>query len=510
MSTSLKPILIGLGLAAIAVMVWIRSDAHIPVGDELRYFYSFTDTADGSYFNFKAVKPVTCFSDICHSLVNHYNHVNGRIPVHAAQYFFSAIASPRFIYPLNALILVALIAAFVRLTTRVPSSRTNPWTWLLATAMFLYLFPAPSRLWYSLNLSVNYLWPSLATVAMLLVWRRATLGAGFNSVAVKAAIVVAALLAGWSNEGFSLPLCGAMVITVIAAPRRLLGKTWWFILPLGIGCLMLIASPGNWHRASAAVDNNVASSFTTVIARLKLLWIALAAAAVAAFVNRRALVALVKANSLVVIALALAIGFGTVAHTAPRAFTGIELLAAILLGRATFDRLGSRRLALCGVLALAMLVHQGFITAEVIRQNNRIKDVVNRFVNEPTGTVAYDYREPSTALAPWVYTLKPLSRDTEYEWSWLGYSLTDGRRPIVAIDADAFDLIPKADYSTHRFVKVGNMMVSRAADVKTWVIPATDANGTRLQVRVNRFTHPADNLPYAYLVTADTTLTISY
>lgn len=433
-SVLFSPVIWGIAFAsAVAVCFYIRSASHICVGDELRYFYRFNLIRGENYFNFSNLQPVESLKDILDSQVNHYITVNGRTLVHAIEQFFSGITGVAWFYPINTIVFLLTLLLFGEVTVGGWKRRKTA-VYVFSAAVFLYLFPVPGRLWLSINLALNYLWPSCAALGWLLVMRRLLSGSRPGVVAL-CAIVLLSLFLGWSNEAFSLPLSGAAGVWMLLNVKKFRGAILAAVVALWTGALIMLCSPGNWLRADSGVEH--IDSFFTVLCQLHIFWLTLAIGLLALTFRPRRFIDFIKDNYVVATALALAVMIGIVAHTASRAFTGIELFSAVLFVRGIrrLVRIDDRVLVgLSVVMALAIITHQIFVTIEHCRQYESISNAVRDYNESVTGTVIYSYEAPPVWAAPFVYTQVPTSEGADYEWRLLGISLSHTtRKPFTAL-----------------------------------------------------------------------------
>lgn len=480
-----------------SLAMYLRAISHINIGDELRYYYKFELTPGQNYFNFNNLKPVKTTSDVIDSQINHYRCVNGRIPVHFIQQWLSAKRGMRVFHVINAIVLAATMLLLMRLCLgRVRSEYAMA---ALAVALaIMYLFPAPARLWSSVNLSLNYLWPSCATLAVLLVLRL-TLDDELHLSAAKSLLLIPlGLFTGWSNEAFSFPLSGALALYFALNLRQFRRNQLMLVIPLWIGALAMLASPGNWIRASQAVEH--IDSFITVLMQLHIIWLLAATALVAAIVRPRRTLRFCRDNYVIITALLLAIGMGVVAHTAPRAFTAIELYSAILLLRASaplFRPLSTlpRRTAFAAILLL-FAAHQTAVTVENRRQYISIRQALQDYIDSPTGTVRYNYRPAPAILAPFVYTQVPTTEGADYEWRLLGISRCGaGKNSFMALDPQVYDNIdsvrtPDRSDPLYPFTRLGRSLVAPADSLTTTRYRAVDSRGRSFTIARRRFFSP--------------------
>lgn len=469
-------------LAAIAVMAYLRSIHHICVGDELRYFYCFDLKPGENYFNFSNLKLVDDFKDVWDSQINHYLRVNGRSLVHTSEQIFSGIIGVKWFYPINVAILLLTMWLFISFTTP-RNLRTRPASILITVFLFLYLFPAPARLWYSINLASNYLWPACAFLGVGLCFRRMCCG-WQPGILASIAIALLSFFLGWSNEAFSFPYSGALAIYLIANFRHIKRRYWIVALPLWGGACMMLCSPGNWQRAGNEVEH--ISTLATVLFQLKLIWILLATAAIAAIVRPWKTWHFIKSNYVVITSLALALCMGVIAHTAPRAFTAVELFSAILLMRAivpvpSFH--GKLASILCVCAATAIIAHQTVVTIHHHAQYVAIKQTVKAYETSTTGIVPYNPPPVPPLIKPFVYTQVPASEGADYEWRLLGLSRNKSKKTFTPLTPRTLtalsSLSPDSGYTFIEGGVFSRMDSKPPSKVKVMLDNGTEATLTR-------------------------------
>lgn len=424
--------------AAVLVMFWIRSTAHIPAGDEMRYYYTF-EMKDGetNYFNFREMHPIEHPWQVIPSMANHYMHANGRVVVHTLEQFLSFGKWMEVFYVVNTGMFLLMLWLFIRLAVPV-TQRQNPWVWLTTLFIFLYLFPTPGRLWVSVNLALNYLWPSILTLCVLIMWRsKREHCPEWKRLAIMSLI---SLLAGACNEAFSIPLCGALCILLIFRWRKTPKYKLWLLIPLSLGCVFLLASPGNWNRVSAAT--NIFSSYWEVLSQLWVVWILLVTLFGFMIYRREEMTRVIRRHMPSALALFFSLLFGVMAHTASRAFTAIELFSAVLLMNLIVKYLPApSRILSFTILATFIVVHQVFITAEHVKQYRSIVAVTEQFKSQPNFALEYQYQAPPRWLEPYVYYQVPVTQGAYYEWNILGHHYSQGKRMLNAVDSQTLRAI---------------------------------------------------------------------
>lgn len=496
--------IVALFIVAIAMMMLQRMNQHLLIGDELRYCYRFDLKEGETYFRFQKIRPVETLQDVGESMVNHYEYVNGRLPVHATEQIFSCLLDIRIFYILNTLVFLLALWQATILTTRYDSR----WRMLPIVAVaFLYLFPVPGRLWLSINLSLNYLWPSVAMMLLLPIAIRLA-RRGSPTPLQKLLVIILSFLFGWSNEAFSFPFAGMLILFMLkdALKTRRIHKrgepdewklrfdrkrVWFVMAPLLAGVIVMGCSPGNWQRAGVATD--IFGTYLNVLLELRIIWLLIiTVVAMSVFRkgrrflrNRLLRPALCQ---MLLTTLLISLVFGIVAHTASRSMTGIELISLLLL-----LRLIPQRFPLwisIAVMALAV-VHQTAVTFEHKRHWLAIHNAVERYRTDGYGTVAYDYRPSPWYLEPFVYSQIPANEGADYEWRLLGISVKgyQGYRnaPFMPLTPDVIRRLPELGGKDWKRVGPGYMRAaSPTAPIRRNVI---DTQGDTLLLTRTVFNH---------------------
>lgn len=479
---------------AVTVMFYLRSVDHVCVGDELRYFYKFNLNPGENYFNFSDLRAVHTVSDIWHSQINHYLTVNGRSLVHAIEQLFSGILGVKWFYLINTMIFLLTVSLF-EIVTASQLRRDKGVAFIISVIIFLYLFPVPGRLWFSINLALNYLWPSCAALGWMIIMFRLFDAKKIGKWAC-GGIVLLSFFLGWSNEAFSLPLSGAIGVWMLLNIKKFRGQILLAIIPLWVGAIIMLCSPGNWLRAESSVEH--IQSFLTILLQLKLFWMLAAVAVVAGVMRPHLFIGFVRSNYVLWLALAFAVCMGVVAHTAVRAFTAIELFSAVILARGVrsmikdYGRCGGVALTIVSCLVLA---HQWCVTTEHCRQYRSIVDAVKLYQTSKTGTVRYDFSESPLWLSPFVYSQVPTSEGADYEWRLLGLSRGGtSAKPFTALRTSDYDSLPglventDSTSSLFPFWKVGDSYIAVYHNGMPGRYEATLDNGSTVTISRRLFT----------------------
>ena len=187
-----------LALAAMVACVWVCNLFCIPAHDELSYAFA------GQHTPLAGECPrITTLWDIVRQQWGDYlQGTNGRVFVHGVVAAFAGFR----LYWLFDVCNTAMWFLLVWLVLREGGIRVRTVRGLVVGAAVVWWF-----LWYaetcSMNaaFAVNYLWTAVATVCMMMLWRRMT----------SWWMVPIAFFYGWSQEAFALPMVAALAGSVV-------------------------------------------------------------------------------------------------------------------------------------------------------------------------------------------------------------------------------------------------------------------------------------------------------
>lgn len=247
----MKRTLIILTLLAAGIFTFLRAWYREPVLDDITYTYVLDEdiTAPGAL-----VKKISNLKELWSSQVNHYLYVNGRTIVHSFEQLYYICFGLRSYAFMAAIIVMLLLVCVIRYSLSERERRSPLW-WVLALIALLYMFPYIHRLWFSINISSNYALPSLLMMVVLLLWRRMRQNHISNNKMWLGGII--SFLLGWSHEIFSLPVAGAMTVYYFLHCREFKKSGWILAVPLWIGAILMLISPGNWIRVADLSDHSI-------------------------------------------------------------------------------------------------------------------------------------------------------------------------------------------------------------------------------------------------------------
>lgn len=219
--------------ALLAAYVLLFSLLTVWNGDAIAYsFYIPPEGGDDCHI------PVQNLKEIWDSQINHYKIWNGRFIVHFFVQLFCGITGKTIFSICNALIWVLLVREIsLIISGGKPNIRTTSATVLFSILVF-------GSLTFSPPFAINYVWVAYVTV----LWLKQFFDVSPKGKMSLIAFALFSWIAGALHEGFSIPVCGALLIMLINGKRRLTVRQWLMGILYGIGALALIVAPGNFSR----------------------------------------------------------------------------------------------------------------------------------------------------------------------------------------------------------------------------------------------------------------------
>ncbi|NDV67949.1 DUF6056 family protein [Dysgonomonas sp. 25] len=220
-------------------------------------FPIFTD--DWVYtFIFRSDPPVriTGIREIIDSQYNHYFTWGGRFVVHLIAQFLLML-KPWMHDSLNALAFTLLLWLIYRI-----SNYNNPISPIVFVFIYflVYFFQpafAATILW--ITGSANYLWGTLIILLFIYPYYLFFRNPGYKLKGIMVAIgfFIGGILAGWTNENMAVAVLLMLVFMCFYFRRRGELPRWAVVGLIGfsIGCVLLLAAPGNYVRMEVASAN---------------------------------------------------------------------------------------------------------------------------------------------------------------------------------------------------------------------------------------------------------------
>lgn len=233
-----KRVCLGLVIVISFILIYILNILHPIFGDDWNYCL----LPDGH-------TKVKSFSDILYTQYEHYFTWGGRTVVHiiAQSLLLAGISVGDLV---NSVAYIAFTLVIYYMTNQ--SNKVRP-SLLLAINLLIWFFqPAFGSTILWITGSANYLWGTLIILCFLFPYtKQALTPTDKNSYLRSALFFFGGIIAGWTNENMAVALI-VMLIAFIGYYKLKFGRIpLWAITGLTgaiIGCVMMIAAPGNYAR----------------------------------------------------------------------------------------------------------------------------------------------------------------------------------------------------------------------------------------------------------------------
>jgi len=440
-------------LAFIAAVNGIRTFNHQFVQDEVAYLFSFKNSGtlnNGLWFD--TDKRVETIGDAVVSQIGHYKFYNGRSLVHFAEQVFSGTMPFWVFCVINSLMFALFVCLLIKL---VGPKKPNavPLCLLLTICALLYVFPENYRLWTSINHSSNYLWPATLMCLVLLALKHIHSGKTL-SLPAKIGIATLSFICGWSNEAVSLPLSGALVavLTYDILRHKSIRQRQDFIviIPEWLGTIVLLLSPGNWHRLSqttgVSTPVDILKNFLYFITEVRFLWILAVILFIWTIVNRSAVKRFIVENFFYFNITAFSLLLVVIAHTSPRSMMAGEVSCLILTIKIVVGTLSKKvpqkvLFATAVVLALPLIAHQTMLAHDTIQYHKMEKRLIAEYEQSTDGVVLFDEIDLNPLTKPFIRRIDETKGTGGGYGAMLTLQLWTGRKDVY------FNLLRNGDYS---------------------------------------------------------------
>lgn len=318
-------VIMAIVMAAFLVLNVLTPEYH----DDFVYKFMF----EGGSVNYD--HPIKSLGDIFLSQVEHYHSVNGRSIIHVFVQLFTGVLGKSVFNVINAIVFCAFIWLLHR--RRVGEARFCVST--IMTLVLVLLMPRFKDTFLWMTGSINYLWSATAALAFLFIYeKKRDKAVGWSLLP----LIVAVFMLGWTHEGITLPLGIALLIINLISLKKSHGREqglWLALAFLAGGCMAAFA-PGTIARSG--IGGGLAPSALglkffaglTVLAKLKLVYLALLAHVVGWFINRNVIKTVIKCNGHLLLAALLSLGIVfTSGLESTRTAFGLELFSLIYLLR---------------------------------------------------------------------------------------------------------------------------------------------------------------------------------
>ncbi len=338
--------------------------------------------------------PVRSIGDIFLSQLDHYCSVNGRSIVHFLVQLFSGLLGKSVFNIFNAVV----FATFLWLLQRHSRRGTASCLSVLVTLALVLLLPRFKDTFLWMTGSINYLWSAVAVLAFLLIYDKRHEQPFDKTLPLT---FVASLLIGWTHEGITLPLAAALMIINLLAIKKSRGREQglWLALALMIGGCIAALAPGTVARsgmtgglAPSALALKLITGLT-VMARLKLVYLALLASVAAWLHDRDALKRVFSRDGYLLLAVLLSLGIVFVSGMeSTRTAFGLELFSLIYLLRLLAGWQPCRGKSLqrwcCVILSIGLIIFYGLLLRHTIASWQESRNLIAQIERTTDGIIA--------------------------------------------------------------------------------------------------------------------------
>jgi len=200
-------------------------------------------------FMYGSDQRIQSFSDIFHSQYEHYFGWGGRFVVH---FICQALLMLDFFWICVINTLAYTLFIFLIYSIANKGKSLNPVVFLLChlAVWFFQVAFCPTVLWKTG--AANYLWGML--IVLLFIYPYYTYyrnKKSTDSVPRTILFLIAGVIAGWTNENVAIALCFYILVSIILYKIEKMKLPGWVIsgfIGAIIGCLLMLAAPGNYVR----------------------------------------------------------------------------------------------------------------------------------------------------------------------------------------------------------------------------------------------------------------------
>ena len=202
----------------------------------------------------------------------------------------------------------------------------------------LYFAPEQPTLFFWAAGGCNYLFPLTLIIPALLVIQKSINGEQYYTSWQTAAMAILVFAAGWTHEIYALPISLALFVEVIRRRGKLNRMAWVMICMFWAGSLLIVLSPGTWHRIVSTQGGDV--NFTAkILTSMKifrygrLLYVLLILLIGLALSRRYSIRDFIKTQLFLFICFIGSLGIVTALGVGGRAIWGVEVFALLLILR---------------------------------------------------------------------------------------------------------------------------------------------------------------------------------
>lgn len=435
------------------IFFYLRSVNRNLLGDEVLYLYNLNATEYYEYWASPETslgEKISSISDVVNSQINHYFYGNGRSLVHAVEQLFSGVIGINIFYLLNTLLFLGTIYLFVNLFLN-PQKYAS---WLFVIIAFLYLFATERKLWFSINLSPNYLLPTFLLLCVIKVWMYLQTSSEKKLIYLWL-IPFLGFISGWTHEAFAIPLSGAFFLYLLFNFKEVNKKVLLLIFPLWIGTLILILSPANFSRLQLISSSGSGNFLTLTNIMLNPLLLKILPSLIIILLvlcYKRIIKKFILKNKFWIIMFCISLAFSMIAKTGSHSFTALELISLILIVKAIkdiqiFNWIYSNKIILICLTSI-FVIHQCLIVNASYHEKHKQDRMILQYQDSAEGVCIYDKENYGQLINPYIdrFNLNvENNRDTDYDKSVLMRLHSDNNKQLIPLSSSDYDLLLNYD-----------------------------------------------------------------
>lgn len=213
------------------------------------WWHTFVHHPQGEY----PTQHIESVEDLATSQINHYLNKNGRLPV---TMLTQAVVStcPKAVFDILNTIFF-LLACFLLSRCYSGAQRATASQLLLSAGTIFFVLPGHYDTTMWATGAIYYLWVSVYIMWILLLWKQ--LQSCTTKPIHNLLLLLAGILAGWSNEALSFGLAAGIVcdMTIGRNEQRIAKSQYCLAGGIVLGTAMIIISPGSWERTQWVTHN---------------------------------------------------------------------------------------------------------------------------------------------------------------------------------------------------------------------------------------------------------------
>ena len=488
MRSPLSTVMLILMVSVVGCVFYIRCYNQELMYDEVLYEYVWEGDDDVRLWHdgHRFERKVENFNDILTSQIQHYKHANGRSLIHAGEQAFAERKTAFSIVNTCIFLLFILLTGLLC----IPRERRYCFVpWLVIFLIFLLFSPDKDE-WISPNLAPNYLWPSVLSLASILVWYR--LAAGKLKPYCYPLVVLLGFVTGWSHEAFMIGVVGGMALYYVFCYRRFTCRILWLWVPMAVGGLIMLASPGYYLRymelngSQASLFGKIATGLA-VMSDVWIIWgLILLFLIIVCIRGRKFLRRFWAADGRMACVAMVSLCFTLVAHSAPRSLTaGYVFILCVFFSNLFECKALYSRWVLGGslVVTVLFLAQQIAVGKDSVINYRYQHDLIERYRKSSDGIV--EFREPQYPFytRPYVkyWDQKLFSHDNIYFKDWnMAYS--SGNKMPLFLDSTEYRVFSDPDrfFTEENLVEGGLPIYHSEGGLYYWVRPGEELGDVRL------------------------------